>query len=59
MSPILGALADATGRKKRLLAVFAGIGIVATAGLGLIGRGDWLLAARRCSCSATSASTAR
>ena len=44
MSPILGALADATGRKKRLLAVFAGIGIVATAGLGLVGRGDWLLA---------------
>ncbi|MEO5820850.1 MAG: MFS transporter [Vicinamibacteraceae bacterium] len=44
LSPILGALADATGRKKRLLAVFAGIGIVATAGLGLVGRGDWMLA---------------
>jgi UMF1 family MFS transporter len=44
LSPILGALADATGRKKRLLAVFAGIGIAATAGLGLVGRGDWALA---------------
>src|SRR3954469_17577175 len=30
LSPILGALADASGGKKRLLATFAGIGIVAT-----------------------------
>ncbi|HWJ55189.1 MAG TPA: MFS transporter, partial [Vicinamibacterales bacterium] len=44
LSPILGALADATGAKKRLLAVFAAIGIAATAGLGLVGRGDWALA---------------
>jgi MFS transporter, UMF1 family len=44
LSPVFGALADASGRKKRLLAVFAGIGIVATAGLGLVGRGDWMLA---------------
>jgi UMF1 family MFS transporter len=44
IAPVLGALADATGRKKRLLALFAGIGILATACLGLVGRGDWLLA---------------
>jgi UMF1 family MFS transporter len=44
LSPILGALADATGGKKRLLATFAGIGIAATAGLALVGRGDWQLA---------------
>ncbi len=44
LSPILGALADATGGKKRLLAAFAGIGIAATAGLALVGRGDWGLA---------------
>jgi UMF1 family MFS transporter len=44
LSPLLGALADATGRKKVLLAVFAGLGIAATAGLGLVGRGDWALA---------------
>jgi UMF1 family MFS transporter len=44
LAPVLGAFADATGRKKRLLALFAGIGIAATAGLGLIGRGDWMLA---------------
>jgi len=44
LSPILGALADAAGGKKRLLAAFAGIGIAATAGLALVGRGDWGLA---------------
>jgi MFS transporter, UMF1 family len=44
LSPILGALADAGGLKKRLLAFFAAIGIVATAGLSLVGRGDWALA---------------
>ena len=44
LAPILGALADATGGKKRLLAAFAGIGIAATAGLALVGRGDWGLA---------------
>ena len=43
-SPVLGALADAGGLKKRLLAAFAAIGILATAGLGLVGRGDWALA---------------
>ncbi len=44
LSPILGALADASGNKKRMLALFAGLGIAATAGLGLVGRGDWMLA---------------
>jgi len=44
LSPILGAHADASGGKKRMLALFAGIGIVATAALGLVGRGDWMLA---------------
>ena len=44
LAPILGALADATGGKKRMLAAFAGIGIAATAGLALVGRGDWGLA---------------
>jgi UMF1 family MFS transporter len=44
LSPVLGALADAGGLKKRLLAAFAAIGIVATAALGLVGRGDWALA---------------
>jgi UMF1 family MFS transporter len=43
-SPPLGALADASGSKKRLLTLFTGIGVLATAGLGFVGRGDWALA---------------
>ena len=44
LSPPLGALADAAGRKKTLLLVFAGLGIVATSGLSLVDRGEWALA---------------
>jgi UMF1 family MFS transporter len=43
-SPVLGALADTAGRKKPLLAVFTAIGVLGTAGLALVGRGDWPLA---------------
>jgi UMF1 family MFS transporter len=41
---ILGSIADYTGGKKRLLAIFAAIGIVTTTLMVLIGAGDWLLA---------------
>jgi len=41
LAPMLGAIADSTGTHKRLLAAFAGIGIVATAGFFLIGQGQW------------------
>lgn len=44
LSPVLGAVADATGTRKRFLMVFAMIGIVATAGLFGVETGDWLLA---------------
>lgn len=44
VSPILGALADYTASKKKLLAVFMVVGVTATAGMGFIYRGDWLLA---------------
>ncbi|HET7293981.1 MAG TPA: MFS transporter [Vicinamibacteria bacterium] len=44
VSPVLGALADVTGRKKPMLALFAGMGVLATAGLYGAGRGEWLLA---------------
>jgi UMF1 family MFS transporter len=44
LSPVLGALADLVGNKKRLLAVFTAIGAAATAALALVGPGDWLLA---------------
>jgi MFS transporter, UMF1 family len=43
-APLLGALADHSGIKKSFLAGFAGLGILSTAGLVLVGRGDWLLA---------------
>jgi UMF1 family MFS transporter len=44
LAPPLGALADVAGAKKRLLALFQGIGIAATAGMFFIYRGDWSLA---------------
>jgi UMF1 family MFS transporter len=43
-SPILGAIADFTGIKKRLLLGFMLIGVAAAAAMAGIQRGDWLLA---------------
>jgi UMF1 family MFS transporter len=43
-SPLLGAIADFTGIKKRLLAVFMMIGATSAAAMVLIDRGDWRLA---------------
>jgi len=44
IAPLLGSVADRVPIKKRLLAVFLGIGAVATAAMFFIGRGDWLFA---------------
>lgn len=44
LSPVLGAVADRNGGKKALLAVFAAIGVAATASLFLVGQGQWLAA---------------
>jgi len=44
LSPILGTISDIKRGKKRFLAIFAGIGIVGTALLVLVGTGDWILA---------------
>lgn len=44
-APLLGAIADRSRGRKRLLGLFALIGAVATAGLFGIGRGQWLPAA--------------
>ena len=41
MAPLLGALADSNGIHKRLLAGFALLGIVCTAGFFLVGEGAW------------------
>ena len=43
-SPVLGAVADFTGIKKRLLVVFMMIGATSSAAMALIGQGDWMLA---------------
>ena len=42
--PVLGAMADVQGNKKTMIALFLGIGVVATAAMYLIQRGDWVLA---------------
>lgn len=44
-APVLGAIADRGGARKRLLAAFAAAGVVATAGLYLVGEGAWAAAA--------------
>ncbi len=43
-SPILGTISDVMRGKKRFLAVFFGLGVVATGLLVLVDTGDWLLA---------------
>jgi len=44
LSPILGTISDVMRGKKRFLAIFAGVGIVSTSLLVLVGTGDWILA---------------
>jgi UMF1 family MFS transporter len=44
IAPILGSIADCTGGKKRLLALSATVGILATAAMVILGAGDWVLA---------------
>ena len=43
-APILGAMADHSGAKKRFLSGFASLGILFTALLVLVSTGDWLMA---------------
>ena len=45
ISPLLGAVSDFTGGKKRYLGIFAGVGMVATAAFIFIGDDTWSLAA--------------
>ena len=44
LSPVLGAIADYMGAKKRFLAFFMGFGATFSASLYVVGEGDWLLA---------------
>ena len=43
LSPVLGAIADYLGAKKRFLAAFMGFGVTFTACLWFIGEGEWVL----------------
>ncbi|HET7657625.1 MAG TPA: MFS transporter [Bacillales bacterium] len=42
--PVLGTIADYSGAKKKFLGFFAGIGILSSLMLALVGQGDYLLA---------------
>jgi UMF1 family MFS transporter len=44
IAPLLGAIADYAAVKKRLLALFMGIGVASTIAMFAIQRGDWLMA---------------
>jgi UMF1 family MFS transporter len=44
VAPLLGAIADYAAMKKKLLAVFVGIGVVSTGAMYWIERGDWMFA---------------
>jgi UMF1 family MFS transporter len=45
MAPLLGAIGDYLGRRKRMLLGFAFLGLLMTGGLYLVGEGEWQLAA--------------
>ncbi len=44
LAPIFGTIADKGGYRKRFLVILATLGAAATAGLGLVGKGEWPLA---------------
>ncbi len=44
VAPVLGAIADSAPLKKSLLGMFLGLGVLSTAGMFFIHRGDWQLA---------------
>lgn len=44
LSPMLGAISDQGGTRKRFLALFTALAIAMTAGLPFVARGDWLIA---------------
>ncbi|MBM3152233.1 MAG: MFS transporter [Chloroflexi bacterium] len=44
LGPILGAMADFLGAKKRMMSIFVFLGVTGTALLYLVGSGDWFIA---------------
>ena len=45
LAPVIGAMADRGGARKKFLAFFAVMGIVMTGGMFFVAKGDWLTAA--------------
>lgn len=45
LAPVLGAIADRTGGRKRQLVIWSTLGVIGTASLGFIGQGEWWWAA--------------
>ncbi len=41
LGPFVGALADFSGTRKRILGLFVGIGVMATFGIAFVGPGEW------------------
>ncbi len=41
IGPFVGALADFSGTRKRIMGLFVGIGVVATLGIAFVGPGEW------------------
>lgn len=44
LAPVLGAIADRSGARVRMLMAFTLLGSAATAGLALVGQGQWMMA---------------
>ena len=44
MAPVLGAIADRGSLKKKFMIFFTYLGVLMTAGLYLVGKGDWMMA---------------
>ncbi len=41
MGPFVGALADYSGTRKRIMGIFIGVGVFATMGIAFVGPGEW------------------
>ena len=41
LGPFVGAMADFSGARKRIMGIFIAIGVVATLGIALVGPGEW------------------
>jgi UMF1 family MFS transporter len=43
LGPLVGAMADFSGARKRLMGIFIAIGVVGTLGIAMVGPGEWRL----------------